>query len=242
MRRVFLLTISFSLLGGLFLSPASAAVKAGTACTKLNQTTISSGYVYVCLKSGKKLVWVKGVKVPVSNPKPSPSPSPVVSPDAKPSPSPIATETPVVIPALTPTPKPSPTKTVHPNMTKPVINVVLTPGMKSYGVSYDFQPGDEHYDLIIFESLTGEFKGEQYIVYVGNAKSVSINTADFAPRWINIRTRDQYSDLNISEVRVGPVTPKNPDPDTTYQLPPLTNVQVYCRVNDSSPWVLCSKP
>jgi hypothetical protein len=82
-------------------------------------------------------------------------------------------------------------------------------------VSFDFQTGDEHFDLLIFESLTGEFKGEQYIVYVGNLKSVTIQTNNFAPRWVIIRTRDEWSDLNISEVKAGPVIPQNPDVDTS---------------------------
>lgn len=52
--------------------PALAAVKAGTTCPKLNQTTVSVGYKYTCLKSGKKLLWSKGVKVVIAKPTPTP--------------------------------------------------------------------------------------------------------------------------------------------------------------------------
>lgn len=44
---------------------ASAAVKPGDKCTKLNFTKTVAGYKYTCTKSGKKLVWIKGVKVAV---------------------------------------------------------------------------------------------------------------------------------------------------------------------------------
>lgn len=36
---------------------ASAAVKAGQVCKKINQSTISNGKKFTCVKSGKKLVW-----------------------------------------------------------------------------------------------------------------------------------------------------------------------------------------
>ncbi len=49
---------------------ATAATKAGTKCAKLGQTSIVSGKKYTCVKSGKKLVWNKGVLVA---PKPTPT-------------------------------------------------------------------------------------------------------------------------------------------------------------------------
>lgn len=72
-------------------SPASSAVKTGDVCKKLNQTSTSNGYKYLCVKSGKKLVWSKGAKIP--NPKPiaTPSPSTVGTPTQTPTPSPTAT-------------------------------------------------------------------------------------------------------------------------------------------------------
>ncbi len=42
---------------------AIAAVKAGATCTKVGSTSTYSGKKYTCIKSGKKLVWDKGVTV-----------------------------------------------------------------------------------------------------------------------------------------------------------------------------------
>jgi hypothetical protein len=61
---------------------SSAAVKAGTACSKLNSTTTTGGYKYTCIKSGKKLMWGKGVKVQ----SPTTIPTPSASPTSKPTP------------------------------------------------------------------------------------------------------------------------------------------------------------
>jgi hypothetical protein len=72
---------------------AQAAVKAGATCTKAGTTSTVSGIKYTCIKSGKKLVWNKGVKV--------------VAP--KPSATPTASPTPVATPTSTPTPTPTPT-------------------------------------------------------------------------------------------------------------------------------------
>ena len=57
---------------------AFAAVKAGSTCTKLNSTTTVGGYKFTCIKSGKKLVWSKGVKVVIA--KPTQTPIPTVEP------------------------------------------------------------------------------------------------------------------------------------------------------------------
>ena len=44
-------------------SPAYGAIKAGATCTKAGTTTTFSGKKYTCIKSGKKLVWDRGVSV-----------------------------------------------------------------------------------------------------------------------------------------------------------------------------------
>ena len=80
-------TISASIIALLafgLLSPADAAVKAGGTCTKAGATTTAGGLKYTCVKSGKKLVWNKGVKVASNVAKPSPSPSATILPIADP--------------------------------------------------------------------------------------------------------------------------------------------------------------
>ena len=84
MKRSLLWLLVIALFGSLMSVSASAAVKAGGSCTKVKATTISNGYKYTCVKSGKKLVWSKGVKVVTASPTPAPSTSPtaVIEPAA----------------------------------------------------------------------------------------------------------------------------------------------------------------
>ena len=51
-------TIAIALITAL---PAVHAVKPGTTCKKAGQTTVFKGKTYTCVKSGKKVVWNKGV-------------------------------------------------------------------------------------------------------------------------------------------------------------------------------------
>jgi len=92
----------------LFLVPlnATAAVKAGAACSKLGVTSTYAGKKYTCIKSGKKLVWNSGVAIavpkPSATPTPSPSPTQTLSPTATPSPKPTVTPTPTAPPVIIP--------------------------------------------------------------------------------------------------------------------------------------------
>ena len=60
MRKLIVLLLAISLLG---VSPAQAAVKAGSKCSKAGATTTVSGKKYTCIKSSGKLVWNKGVMI-----------------------------------------------------------------------------------------------------------------------------------------------------------------------------------
>ncbi len=81
---------------------AVAAVKAGDSCKKVGATATASGKKFTCIKSGKKLVWNKGVAV--AKPKPAQTPTPVPTPTPTPTPEP----TPSFVPTPTPTPVPAP--------------------------------------------------------------------------------------------------------------------------------------
>jgi hypothetical protein len=91
----------------LVISPLSAfaAVKAGDSCKKVGATATASGKKFTCIKSGKKLVWNKGVAVakpkPVQTPTPTPTPAPTATPTPTPEPTPsgIPTPTPAPVPA-----------------------------------------------------------------------------------------------------------------------------------------------
>jgi hypothetical protein len=107
-----------------------------------------------------------------------------------------------------------------PNLTKAVQNLTLTAGSQSYGVKFNLDPLSVQEDVVIFESLTSNF-ASQSIVYVGTSTNVSILTTGanaFAPRWVKVRSRDRWDDLNISEVTAGPVPPFSADVDTTYTV------------------------
>ncbi len=61
MRKVVAIFLVLSLLG---LAPASAAsAKPGAKCAKHKATITFKGMKYICIKSGNKLVWSKGVPV-----------------------------------------------------------------------------------------------------------------------------------------------------------------------------------
>ena len=72
------------------LQASAAAAKAGAVCSKAGAMSTVNGIKYTCVKSGKKLVWNKGVKV-VAAAKPTPTPTP--TPTASPSPTPTPAKT-----------------------------------------------------------------------------------------------------------------------------------------------------
>ena len=80
MKRTLLLLSIISLFASSAVVTASAAVKSGSTCSKVNLTSTFGGYKYTCIKSGKKLVWSKGVKVVGKTiPTPSATPAPKVT-------------------------------------------------------------------------------------------------------------------------------------------------------------------
>jgi hypothetical protein len=78
--------VSLIVLSSVLAAPAFSAVKAGTTCKKFGSISTSAGKKFTCVKSGKKLVWDKGVLVtkpaaePVATPSPAPSPTQTEAP------------------------------------------------------------------------------------------------------------------------------------------------------------------
>ena len=87
-RLVFAISLAL-IITQLTLPPTFGAKKEGANCVKLNQTTIYAGFRYTCVKSGKKLLWGKGIAVPKQpqTSKTTPTPIPSTTPARK---SPIA--------------------------------------------------------------------------------------------------------------------------------------------------------
>lgn len=91
MKRTLAILIATVYLGSSMSLPALAAVKPGTSCKKLGQTSVTSGKKYICIKSGMKLVWDKGVVV--KKPRPISTLTPTPSTSLTPNPSPVALDT-----------------------------------------------------------------------------------------------------------------------------------------------------
>jgi len=113
-----------------------------------------------------------------------------------------------------------------PNLTKAVQNLTLTAGPQSYTVKFDIDPLSIQEDVVVFESLTSDFA---VLKKVGDGTSTSFSVLTdgpnaFANRWIKVRSRDRWDDLNISEATAGPVKPFSVDVDTS--TPPKAPVGV----------------
>lgn len=86
MRKFTAILVCLSVLPFMESAPAAGAIKPGNACTAKGEVKTSQGYKYTCIKSGKKLVWNKGVLVtkpaakPVVTPAPSPTPTVIAAP------------------------------------------------------------------------------------------------------------------------------------------------------------------
>jgi hypothetical protein len=81
-QRIIPLVLSFILI--VAVAQAASPPKAGSACKTVGQTITAGGKKYTCVKSGKKLVWDKGVTV--ASPKPSALPTPTSTPNPTPTP------------------------------------------------------------------------------------------------------------------------------------------------------------
>lgn len=121
-HKLITLALSINLIFGLNDSAHAAAPKSGASCSKLGAKKVSNGKVFTCTKSGKKLMWNKGVAL-VAAPKATPTPSATFTATPSPTPTPSSTPTPKTSVEPTPsqsaapmpTPTPTPTKLISAN-------------------------------------------------------------------------------------------------------------------------------
>jgi hypothetical protein len=100
-----------------------------------------------------------------------------------------------------------------PDLTREVTNLVVTPGLLAYGVKWDLidknLPANKWFiDAQIYESLTGAFAGEEYLVWNGTGNSATILVSDTNNRWIRVYTRD--ADFHRKGVTYGPFKATDP--------------------------------
>jgi hypothetical protein len=79
---------------------SAQTINAGTACKVLNQKVNYQNTTYSCIKSGKKLLWDKGVPVAAT----TVIPTPMVTPAATPTSTPLSTSAPTTQDLETPAP------------------------------------------------------------------------------------------------------------------------------------------
>jgi cytochrome b involved in lipid metabolism len=109
-KRALKNAFKITLISSLFLAPlptnSSAATKItpGASCKVLNQKATYQNKIFTCIKSGKKLIWNKGVQVKKQSPTPKPTP---------------ATPTPTPTPTTDSTQTQSPSKSATPTASNP---------------------------------------------------------------------------------------------------------------------------
>jgi hypothetical protein len=207
----------------LFLLPinAIAAVKAGDACKKVGATATAKGKKFTCVKSGKKLVWNKGVAVP--------------------KPKPVEVQTPMPTPAVTVTVAPTPTPSVTPvptQTTAPLIDYSKTYSTDdgyftefNNPCAFDYNPPAEWKDFQSYYYQTyrciGQLKLGKYVLGSLRPKSSLTSKTNFTnPNECKIETPDN-SNIGIGFERPGTgrynyrEAVKYPSPKTVIQLIPV---------------------
>lgn len=123
-----------------------------------------------------------------------------------------------------------------PDYTLPVSNLTVTPGLLLYGVKWDsidksLSTNKWFIDAQIYESLTGSFTGEEYLVWSGTGNSATILVSNTNNRWIRVDTRDQ--DYHKKSVVSGPFRASDPITVDTVGPSNVTSVSVSSGIDTS---------
>jgi len=101
LKNAFKITLISTLFLALLTSNSYSATKItpGASCKVLNQKVTFQKKIFTCIKSGKKLIWNKGVQLKMQSPTPKPT-----SPTPSPTPTPTTDSTPTQTPSKSATP------------------------------------------------------------------------------------------------------------------------------------------
>ena len=101
LKNAFKITLISTLFLALLTSNSYSATKItpGASCKVLNQKVTFQKKIFTCIKSGKKLIWNKGVQIKMQSPTPKPT-----SPTPSPTPTPTTDSTPTQTPSKSATP------------------------------------------------------------------------------------------------------------------------------------------
>lgn len=101
-----------------------------------------------------------------------------------------------------------------PDYTESPTNVVATPGLLSYQVTWDKPTFKGYTDTIIWESSTGTFSGSEPVVWTGTSTQANILTSNTNPKYIKILHRDKWFHSETSSANKyiikGPISPTDP--------------------------------
>ena len=186
-RLLLALLLSISLMA----APSFAAVKTGAKCTKAGATAIAGGKKFTCIKSGKRLVWNKGVTVKAA---PKPNLNPILKP-VEPTPTP------------TPTTTPTPTQTVKP--------LTLTEKLWSKGVNGVFPIESETFAIPIevattWQNAYANRDGIPYQAWSAISKNIATSQSKLGSVEILIgpNTIPNYADFKLRMDLVSKALPK----------------------------------
>jgi hypothetical protein len=123
-----------------------------------------------------------------------------------------------------------------PDYTVAAQNVVVTPGALSYIVKWDaidksLSANKWFIDAQIYESTTGAFAGEEYLVWNGTGNTATILVSNTNNRWIRVDTRDQ--DYHKKSVVKGPFNAIDPIVVDTTGPANVTSVSVQSGIDTS---------
>jgi hypothetical protein len=83
MKKLLSLILILGFLVPVFSANAVQKITAGSTCKTLNQKVVYQNKTYTCTKSGKKLVWNKGIVIKTAAPKPTATPTPTPTPQPR---------------------------------------------------------------------------------------------------------------------------------------------------------------